>query len=325
MKGKEDHLPGLANETETSLDNSSARNRSVNELDTALKVDVHILDFYHRGHNFLDSRLNNRYSDATRMFSIVTKRAPNYALGWAWLSITSSMAIIGGESTPQFVQWSRAGAQIAMEIAPWLPESHTAKALTLPKGEAIAEHQTATFMGPENYAVHYYAGMTARSANEPKLAIKWLEMAHQISPEQLDPLFYLPDLYGKLDDRENQSAAWVNLANAIESARLTTANDMETLTYGAYAFAATGDDIRAITWIEQLADGFPTSNVALYNVACFYSRLGAIDKAMEYLEASIRYGWSQQHLLKTDPDIDPLRKLPEFDELLAKFESGAIN
>lgn len=55
-----------------------------------------------------------------------------------------------------------------------------------------------------------------------------------------------------------------------------------------------------------------------YNLACVRARLGKPDAAMESLERAAAAGFSDFALIARDPDLDTLRKLPRFLELLER-------
>lgn len=57
---------------------------------------------------------------------------------------------------------------------------------------------------------------------------------------------------------------------------------------------------------------------AFYNAACGYCREGAKQKAIKSLEQALRYRFDKPELLKTDPDLQPIRGMPAFQSLLKK-------
>ena len=58
---------------------------------------------------------------------------------------------------------------------------------------------------------------------------------------------------------------------------------------------------------------------AFYNAACGYCRNGDKQKAIKSLEEALKYGFDKPQLLKTDPDLQPIRGMPEFDALLKRY------
>lgn len=64
--------------------------------------------------------------------------------------------------------------------------------------------------------------------------------------------------------------------------------------------------------------GFPgwDSN-AYYNLACFYSLSGKVEKALDNLNRAFKAKPDLKEWAKKDPDLDPLRQEPEFQSLFA--------
>ncbi|HXV74053.1 MAG TPA: hypothetical protein VD713_04925, partial [Sphingomonadales bacterium] len=70
--------------------------------------------------------------------------------------------------------------------------------------------------------------------------------------------------------------------------------------------------------LEQLTPG--NSRVA-YNIACAHAQLGALDRALEWLQKSADRGFQGITLLDTDPSLNPIRRRPEFQEARAIIEN----
>ena len=86
---------------------------------------------------------------------------------------------------------------------------------------------------------------------------------------------------------------------------------------------AAGD---AAAWVERDEEAWPARTKALalrpddfstmYNVACYYSLAGDLERALDLLERALANG---RRLLRLDPattrDLEPLRGLPRFQQL----------
>jgi adenylate cyclase len=57
----------------------------------------------------------------------------------------------------------------------------------------------------------------------------------------------------------------------------------------------------------------------LYNGACFYSLAGDTERGLDLLERAVRAGGGYPDWIEHDPDLAPLRGLPRFRSLLARF------
>lgn len=90
----------------------------------------------------------------------------------------------------------------------------------------------------------------------------------------------------------------------------------------AYCLHMSGDYAAAIE-AHQRAATFPQlRGISLYNLGCAYALTGEIDKAFESLELSRKAGFDMKSQLKTDTDLDSLRKDPRFAILVARVNGG---
>ena len=58
------------------------------------------------------------------------------------------------------------------------------------------------------------------------------------------------------------------------------------------------------------------NEIALYNLACTYSRWGKTDEAIEYLGRSIEAGFDDVSHMEKDTDLDPIREDPRYKALI---------
>ncbi|KAJ8760095.1 hypothetical protein K2173_010951 [Erythroxylum novogranatense] len=67
------------------------------------------------------------------------------------------------------------------------------------------------------------------------------------------------------------------------------------------------------------------ASVASYNVACCYSKLNQVQAGLSALEDALKAGFEDFKRIRTDPDLDSLRKSEEFDKLLKRYDESFIN
>ena len=60
----------------------------------------------------------------------------------------------------------------------------------------------------------------------------------------------------------------------------------------------------------------PNDPLMLYNFACFYSKMGENQLAIEALKNSVKAGHEDYEWFKRDSDLDPIRNEPEFIKLM---------
>ncbi|MDP4221656.1 MAG: hypothetical protein Q8896_14565, partial [Bacteroidota bacterium] len=75
----------------------------------------------------------------------------------------------------------------------------------------------------------------------------------------------------------------------------------------------------SIRLADELALNTGLDGFLLYNLCCLYMHCGRQEKAMEMLTRSIRNGHINLEHIRRDPDLEPLRDLPEFQVLMEEL------
>ena len=74
----------------------------------------------------------------------------------------------------------------------------------------------------------------------------------------------------------------------------------------------------AIPHLERAVAEDPADGRSAYNLGCLLAREGRSADALRALRAALDAGYAGWDRVATDPDLDPLRELPEFQALLAR-------
>jgi tetratricopeptide (TPR) repeat protein len=69
---------------------------------------------------------------------------------------------------------------------------------------------------------------------------------------------------------------------------------------------------------KRLAKLLPTDAIVYYNLACSYSLLKDIDKSLEAIKKALDLGYSDFSYMRSDPDLDNLRKDKRSAEIFSK-------
>ena len=83
------------------------------------------------------------------------------------------------------------------------------------------------------------------------------------------------------------------------------------------AFDAADYD-RAIELIEKYLTAIPNDPGMLYNAACAYCQLDEFDTAASYLYKSIKAGFRDYELMRTDPDLKGLKTHPTYQKIFER-------
>lgn len=88
-----------------------------------------------------------------------------------------------------------------------------------------------------------------------------------------------------------------------------------------YALLALGRREEAVAFMNRVIANDSVNPGNFYDAACFTSRLGDAHKALDYLNTAFEKGFRRFHHVRHDDDLDAIRSLPEFEEILAKYEN----
>jgi adenylate cyclase len=77
---------------------------------------------------------------------------------------------------------------------------------------------------------------------------------------------------------------------------------------------------KATAYAHELVHNTALDGHALYNLACLFVDLAELRVALQVLQQSVDRGFSNIEDFRHDPDLDPLRELPEFKALLRRLE-----
>ena len=88
-----------------------------------------------------------------------------------------------------------------------------------------------------------------------------------------------------------------------------------------YALHELGRDDEALAWMQKIIDENPSDAGNWYDYACLYGRMNRINDAMKALEKAFELGYRNFRHLEYDYDMDVLRDLPGYKELVVKYKA----
>lgn len=91
-----------------------------------------------------------------------------------------------------------------------------------------------------------------------------------------------------------------------------------------YAYLALGEKEKAVDFMERVIANDSTDCGNYYDGACFYSRLGELDKALDYLRTAFGKGFRRFHHVMADDDLELLRATDGFKALMEEFQKEPL-
>jgi len=85
-----------------------------------------------------------------------------------------------------------------------------------------------------------------------------------------------------------------------------------------YALMELGRNEDATKWMNKIIESFPISG-NYYDAACLYSKMNKPEKSVNSLSLAFENGYTGIHHINSDDDLDNVRNLQEFKELVAKW------
>lgn len=92
-----------------------------------------------------------------------------------------------------------------------------------------------------------------------------------------------------------------------------------------YAWQGLGQNDKAIAVMDSIIARDTTDAGNYYDAACLYSRMKNKDKALEYLEKSLKKGYVRFAHMDRDYDLDFLRETEEYKALVDKYKSKRVS
>ena len=164
------------------------------------------------------------------------------------------------------------------------------------------------------YAFGYYRrGWFKELTGDFDGAIEDLSMFVVLDPEESYAFETRGDIYLKQGKKE--------LAEADFHKVIELENSPEKYSCIHYAYQGLGQNEKAIEMMDSIIARNEDRAGSYYDAACLYARMGQKQKALEYLEKSLKLGYRRFAHIARDQDMDLIRDMEEFKTLIHKYES----
>jgi adenylate cyclase len=267
--------------------------------------------------NFGDPR---RDDAIVRVCKQATRLDPDYAQAWALMALAQAeLRFVHGRD-----ENALPAADKALELNGELPEAHCIKARYLEEDgkadEAEKQIRTALKLDPDSWEVNREAARMLFRRGRTEDAIPFFKKAaSQMETDWHNPLM-LTTCYGSIGDKAGLRDAAKMVVERAERAVAKEATNGQALAAGANALIILGDEERGLDWSRRARLLDPDNLIMCYNLACaLATRVGNVPGAIDALEPFLQGVKTAQNIrhLEADPDLDPLRGDPRYEELLA--------
>ena len=292
--------------------------------------DVRAYEFYLRGRQLQAMKSTFTWTAAPEMFRRAIELDPAYAQAHAGLADSLVELLLWRLAHPgDVLDEALAASRRALELAPDLAEAHVAHANTLHlNGDTVASERAfarAIALNPGLYEAHYYFARHLFAGGQDARAVDEFEAAHRARPDEFQALTLAVMPAQVMGDhaRANELAR-----RALQLALAEAEMDPEN---GRARYLAAGLQLRlgdkeaGRRNIEAALRLRPDDFGTLYNAACFHALAGEPDIALDLLDRAISTGQGFRDWIEHDHDLESLRALPRFREILARLDVPAAH
>lgn len=264
---------------------------------------------------------------AMRLFAQAIERAPAFAAAHAGLADACSYLYMYIASSEANLEAADRNSLRALELDDTLAEAHAARGLALSlrrrHAEAEREFAAARALDPRLFEAPYFQARDYVVQGRYEKAIEHYRQAALASPDDYQVPILMAQIHHSLGREEEAREANRRGLELAEKAILSNPEDARACYMGAGAMIRLGQRERGQRWADRALAIDPDDPAILYNVACAHAGLGNLERAVECLERTVRAGASYLEWMENDSDLDPLRALPRFTELVAALRAQA--
>ncbi|HUJ27294.1 MAG TPA: tetratricopeptide repeat protein [Myxococcales bacterium] len=216
-----------------------------------------------------------------------------------------------------------AESETALRLDPSLAEAHVARASVMSlldrNDEADQSFRRAVALGPGSRdAWYWYARFLFATKHYPESA-QAFEADARIDPDDYDALNLMAMPYARMGEQKKSLDAQRRSLEAAQRVLLLRPDDTRATYMSAGAFIQLGQPEKGLALLEELVARQPNDFSVLYNAACGFARAGKADRALDLLDRAVGTGQGFRPWLEQDPDLDSIRGVPRFQQILARL------
>jgi non-specific serine/threonine protein kinase len=297
-------------------------------MEKTATTNVHAYDVYLQGRELFYQWHHASIEKAIEMFSSAIERDPDYSLAYAGLADCYCVLFTDCGRKKEHVEKALEASRRALELDSSLAEAHAAYgyAITCLNEEyekAEQEFETALKQDPKLYQAYYFYARCCFSQGKMEKAAQLFEQACLMRPDDYQARMFLAQSYKALKLEAGAEAAYQRAAENVEKHVERHPDDSRAYGLGAPVMVEVGEREKGLEWARRAVSLDPHNPLLLYNISCFFSLAGELEDAIGYFRKSCEGmrgdatigAWAQ-----TDPDLDPIREDPRFQDILKQLQ-----
>jgi TolB-like protein/Flp pilus assembly protein TadD len=277
-------------------------------------------DLYLKGWSFFHRSGGKNMKYALQMFERAIEEDPDFSRAWAALADAYANLYIYADANAEYRVKAREASDKAFSLCPNQAETHTSVGIVHVMWEEWAEAEEhfkkAMELDPNLFEAALFFGRACVHQGKTRQAAELFDRAASIRPEDYASRLIAGQIYGMLGEQETERAKYVDGIRLAELRLLEHPDDTRAIYLMAAAMAKLGDKSNAIAQAERAMQLEPGDPAVLYNVACTFSLIGEIDRALDCLESAGLPLMANLTWVESDPDFKPLSGHPRFEAIL---------
>lgn len=284
-------------------------------------------EMYLRGRQYFRALGMENVELARQLFKRAVALDRNFAQAHAGLAEADmndlQWLLVAKAEQPALRAEALAASDEALRLNPELGEAHVSRANLLAvmgrAEEADESFRKAVRLAPGLRDAWYSYGRFLFSQARYADAVRAYEEAARLDPDDYDSLTLLAMPYEKLGQPEKASRARDRGIEAADRVLRNTPDDVRARYLSASLLMQRGRRQEGTARLEEALTIRPTDFAVLYNAACSFALVGDSDRALDLLDRAVGTGRGFRAWIEHDPDLDSLRDLPRFKEILARL------
>ncbi|MBT8336324.1 MAG: tetratricopeptide repeat protein [Gemmatimonadetes bacterium] len=282
---------------------------------------IEALEYYVRGRRFLFQTRRRSLVFAREMFGKAIAVDPEFGLAHAGLADVAALLAMYFPTSGPDLERARRSAERALELDPDQAESHAALgAVLFVSGEisaAEASFRQASKLDPRLFEAYYFHARACFQTGRFDEAADLYRDALRVR-EDYASAFFLAQSLEAVDRPEEAREAYRDALRVTQRHLDLNPDDARAATMHAVALCRLGRRMEGLEWAERALNLDSEDAGVRYNVACLYAVAGLPERALECLESAVAIGFGNPEWLDRDPDLENLRNLPAFEDLMER-------
>ena len=292
---------------------------------TTSSADINAYDFYLRGRQFFRRFRKVDIEHALQMFRQAIELDPDFALAWAGLADCYSFLVMYADPDPNYVEEAHEASKRAVQLSPDLAEPHASRGLACLVSRnftrAEEELRKALELNPNLFEAYYFYARTRFHQGDMEAAADLFRKAAEVDPSDYQSRCLRVQILRGNGQEEQAKIEAAEAVAVVEKHLEWHPDDARGLHLGAGPLVALGQYEKSKQWLRRALELDPDDPIVLYNLACNFATMDAVEEALDYLEQAVEHGTVSADWMRNDEDLANLRESPRYKELLRRAEA----